>query len=179
MKQNMRHFSSQVHSAQQNAARKTQSRETYTNANRAKQYQQRTSNYYMHTANAVARDYVYEEEVKKTPQKQKQVVEKRRVPVAKYIVALVLVCLMGLSLVMQNTVIQDLGYKVSKVQTELRSVNDANEKIRKQIAVLGELKTVEAIAIYNLGMRKPVDGDIIYLPEIPQETKADSANAAQ
>ncbi len=166
MKKELRRSGSQVNYAQRNTLQGTQYRDNY-NSQR-KQYQQMSSGYYMHTANAVARDYIYEEE----PQKkvQKKTVVKRPTNLARQVSTLLIVFFLGMSLVVQYAYIQNLGYEVSQAKTELKNVQEQNEKMKKQIAALGELQNVEAVAIYNMGMHKPESGEIIYLPHTAQTT---------
>ncbi len=173
MKKELRRSGSQMNYAQRNTLQGTQYRETYNS--QKKQYQQMSSGYYMHTANAVARDYVYEEETQK--QVQKKTVVKHRPTLRRNVSTLLIVFLLGMSLVVQYAYIQNLGIEVSQTKSELKAVQESNEKMRKQIAALGELQNVEAIAIYNMGMHKPETGEIIYLPQTSSETAVEESAA--
>ena len=175
MKRELRRSGSQVNYAQRNTLQGTQYRETY-NSHR-KHYQEQSSGYYMYSANAVARDYIYEEEPQK--QVQKKIVVKRRPALAQHISTLLVVFLLGMSLVVQYAYIQNLGFEVSQAKTELKAVQEENEKIKKQIAALGELQNVEAVAVYNMGMHKPEAGEVIYLPQVtPAAAEAEGEEQA-
>ena len=138
MKKELRRAGSQINYAQRNTLQGTQYRETY-NSHR-KQYQEMSSGYYMYSANAVARDYSYEEE----PQRQvhKKTVVKRRPVLAQHISTLLVVFLLGMSLVVQYAYIQNLGFEVSQTKTELKTVQEENEKMKKQIAA-GEKPSID------------------------------------
>ena len=90
---------------------------------------------------------------------------------AQHISTLFVVFLLGMALVVQYTYIQNLGYQISQSKNELKTVQDENEKIKKQIAAMGELQNVENIAVNNMGMHKPNEWEIIYLPQIEQPEK--------
>ena len=178
MKKELRRSGSQVNYTQRNTLQGTQYRETY-NSHR-KQYQELSSGYYMYSANAVARDYIYEEEPQK--QVQRKTVVKRRPALAQHISTLLVVFLLGMSLVVQYAYIQNLGFEVSQAKTELKAVQEENEKIKKQIAALGELQNVEAVAVYNMGMHKPTAGEVIYLPPVSSaaaEAEGETEQAAE
>lgn len=164
MKREMRRSGSQMNYTQRNSLQGTYHRETY--SSHRKQYQELSSGYYMHTANAVARDYIYEEEPQK--QIQKKTTVKTRSVLAQHISTLLVVFLLGMVLVVQYAYIQNLGYEVSQTKTELKAVQEENEKIKKQIAAMGELQHVEAVAVNNMGMHKPDGTEIIYLPHLAQ-----------
>ncbi len=167
MRREMRRSSAQMNDIQRNSLQGTYHRETY-NSHR-KQYQSTSSNYYMYTANAVARDYLEEEAPKKQVQKKKS--EKRQRAIAQQISTLVVVFLLSMMLVVQYAYIQNLGYEVSQSKTELKKVQEQNEKIKKEIASLGELQNVEAVAINQMGMHKPQNWEIIYLPRTVQPSE--------
>lgn len=136
----------------------------------ANRYRNQTADYYMYSANAVAREYRYEEEQRPVQKPAKKPV-KNHLALTQHFSTILIVFLLGLALVCEYTVVQGLGYQVSQTKTELKTVQDQNEKLRKQIATLGELQNVEAIAMSNMGMRKPADWEVIYLPqEAPAET---------
>lgn len=165
MKKEMRRSGSQVNYTQRNYAQASYHKEAYTN-NR-KQYTNLSSNYYMPTANAVAHDYQYEEDPQKAVQKAHKNGAKKRSSLAQYIPTLLVVFLLGFVLVTQYAYIQNLGYQVTQSKEELKTVQEQNEKLKKQITALGELQTVESIAINNMGMRKPTANEIIYLSAEP------------
>ena len=161
MKREMRRSGAQANYTQRNSLQGTYNKEAY-NSHR-KQYQGHSSDYYMYTANAVARDYVYEEETQQQVRKKTKVV--RRPALAQHLSTLLVVFLLGMALVVQYAYIQNLGYEVSQAKTELKTVQEQNEKIKKQIASMGELQHVEAVAVYNMGMHKPDNTEVIFLPQ--------------
>lgn len=163
----MRRSGSQGSVIQQSSSQGNDYKKLY-NQNR-KQYQGYTSEYYMYTANAVDRDYIYEESVKKPTSNQ----TKRRPLLTQHISTLLIVFLLGMILVVQYAYIQNLGYEVSQAKAELKTVQEQNEKIKKQIATMGELQRVEAVAVYNMGMHKPDETDIIFLPPSTKEEKTE------
>ena len=167
MKREIKRSNASVNYAQRNCAQSTRHKETY-NSQR-KQSQNVSQNYYMYTANAVARDYRYEEEVMRPAQKKKK--KAKHPALAQHISTLFVVFLLGMALVVQYTYIQNLGYQISQSKNELKTVQDENEKIKKQIAAMGELQNVENIAVNNMGMHKPNEWEIIYLPQIEQPEK--------
>ena len=175
MRKELRRSGSQVNYAQRSTLQGTSYRETY-NSQR-KQYQQQSAGYYMYTANAVARDYIYEE----APQKQmkQKTTVKRQPALAQHISTLLVVFLLAMVLVAQYAYIQNLGYEVSQAKTELKVVQEQNEKMKKQIASLGELQNVEAVAVNNMGMHKPDSWEIIYLPQTAKASKTERSGAAQ
>lgn len=142
----------------QNAYHKDQSN------NRQRHYQNLSSGYYMSTSNAVARDYWYEEEAKPAVKKVRKPKNHNKVVLLHHVTTLLIVFLLGMALVGEYAYIQNLGYQVSQSRNELKTLQEQNEKIKKQIAMMGDLQTVEAIAINNMGMHKPEDWEIIYLP---------------
>ncbi|MFR6292027.1 MAG: hypothetical protein ACLUKQ_11325 [Peptococcaceae bacterium] len=179
MKKDVRRSGAQINYTQRNSMQGSYHKSTYNN-NR-KQYQTMASGYYMHTANAVAHDYQYEEEQQPVLQKERKPKVKSRPVLAQHISTLLVVFLLGLVLVVQYAYIQNLGYQVGQTKTELKTVRDENEKIKKQIATKGELQTVESIAVNNMGMRKPESSEIIYLqknPSAQQQITAETANDA-
>ena len=175
MRKELRRSGSQVHYAQRNTLQGTPYRDNY-NSNRNR-YQEQSSGYYMYTANAVARDYIYEEEPQKQVQKKTSV--KRRPVLSHHISTLLAVFLLGMVLVVQYAYIQNLGYEVNQAKTELKTVQEQNEKMKKQIATLGELQNVEAVAINNMGMHKPESWEIIYLPQTAQQVESETSGTAQ
>jgi len=151
-------------------------KEDYANQ-KQQQYREMSSGYYMYTANAVARDYQYEEELQPAKKVQKAKV-KSRPALAQHISTIFIVFLLGMALVGEYTVVQNLGYQVSQSKSELKGVLDQNEKLKKQIATMSELQNIEAIAINNMGMHKPNDWEIIYLPQTePQAAAAEEDEA--
>lgn len=162
MKREMRRSGSQVNYTQRNYIQGNYHKEDY---NSKKQYRDSSSGYYMHTANAVARDYQYEEELQPVVQKIHKQKRKTTPALAQHISTLFVVFLLGIVLVGQYAYIQNLGYQVSQTKSELKTIQDQNEKIKKQIASMGELQTVEVSAINNMGMHKPENWEVIYLPK--------------
>lgn len=121
-----------------------------------------SSRYYMSGANAVAADYLYQEEVEvqqpKTAAKPKQ-----KSDVMQWLATLTMVFAMGMALVGQYAYIGNLGYEVSQAKTELKTVQMQNEKIKNQISAAGGLQHIEMTAINYMGMHKPNGQEIIYL----------------
>lgn len=180
MKKDMRRSGARTNYTQRNYLQGSHHKEDYANQKR-QQYKELSSGYYMYTANAVARDYQYEEELQPAKKVQKPKV-KSRPALAQHISTIFIVFLLGMALVGEYTVMQNLGYQVSQSKTELKAVLDQNEKIKKQIAAMGELQNIEAIAINNMGMHKPNEWEIIYLQQEGTQTAAaeedDTKNAA-
>ncbi len=180
MKKEMRRSGAQINYTQRNYMQGNHHKEAYSRQ-KNQQYRELSSGYYMYTANAVARDYQYEEE-QQPVQKVKKTKVKSRPALTQHISTVFIVFLLGLALVGQYTIVQSLGYQVSQSKTELKTVQDQNEKIKKQIAAMGELQNVEAVAINNMGMHKPNEWEIIYLPQQTAPTanaeEADTAEAA-
>lgn len=132
----------------------------------------RTNNqYYMYTANAVAPDYQWEIENEYKPQtRAKQEVKKSAKEqflqlVVPNLVMLLLVFGMGLTAVGQYVYIQNVSYNINQSKEELRIVAAENEKLKKQVAALGELETIEAYAINNMGMVKATHNDMMFLAQ--------------
>lgn len=162
MKREMRRSGAPVNYTQRNYMQGNYHKSDY---NSKKQYRDDASNYYMHTANAVARDYQYEEEVHQTVQKIRKPKKKSTPVLAHHISTVFVVFLLGFVLVGQYAYIQNLGYQVSQTKNELKTVQVQNEKIKKEIASIGELQTVEISAVSNMGMHEPEEWEIIYLPK--------------
>lgn len=178
MKKELRRSGAQMNYAQRNYMQGSHHKEAYSRQ-RSQQYQELSSGYYMYTANAVAREYQYEEE-QRPVQKVKKTKVKRSPVLAQHISTVFIVFLLGLALVGQYTIVQSLGYQVSQSKTELKTVQEQNEKIKKQIAAMGELQNVEAVAINNMGMHKPNEWEIIYLPQQTAPTaNAEETDAAE
>lgn len=167
MKKEMRRFEAQTNYTQRNYMQGTYHKDIYNS--HKKQYREISQGYYMYTANAVAHDYQYEEESQHSAQKTHRKSVKSRPVLAQHISTLLVVFLMGLVLVGQYAYIQNLGYQVSQSKAELKAVQDQNEKIKKQIAAMGDLQNVEAVAVNNMGMHKPAEWEIIYLPQTNKE----------
>lgn len=174
MKKEVRRSGAQVNYTQRNYAQTSYYKEAY--SNNKKQYTNLSSSYYMPTANAVAHEYQYETEPQKVLQKTKKNSGKRRATLAQYIPTLLVVFLLAIALVGQYAYIQNLGYQVTQSKEELKTIQGQNEKLKKQIAALGELQTVEAVAINNMGMRKPTANEIIYLPAESAAEQTESTN---
>ena len=167
MKKEMRRSEAQTNYTQRNYMQGTYHKDTYNS--HKKQYREISQGYYMYTANAVAHEYQYEEEIQQPAQKTHRKSVKSRPVLAQHISTLLVVFLMGLVLVGQYAYIQNLGYQVSQSKAELKAVQDQNEKIKKQIAAMGDLQNVEAVAVNNMGMHKPAEWEIIYLPQTTKE----------
>lgn len=139
----------------------------------------RTNNPYMYTANAVAPEYQwqYEEETKVRVQPKQQTTQKTKVSflqvAAPNLRMLCVLFAMGLFLVGQYVYIQNVSYNINQSREELKVVAMENEKLKTQVATLGELETIEAYAVNQLGMVKPTQNNIMYLAQnektYPQE----------
>lgn len=57
------------------------------------------------------------------------------------------------------------GYELNKLKTEVKELAVANERIRLDIAKMDSLERVEAIALAELGMRKPLVSDYLLLAD--------------
>jgi len=143
----------------------------------------RTSNqYYMYTANAVAPDYQWEvEDEYKSVSSKKQVVKKSPKPnflqtIVPNLVMLLVLFGMGLTTVGQYVYIQNISYNINQSKEELKVVTTENEKLKKQVAALGELETIEAYAINNMGMVKATHKDMMFLA---QEETVEPVQASQ
>ena len=94
-------------------------------------------------------------------------------------------CLMlggsGVGYVWQKNQIYDLGQQMKKRETTLRTLQDQNEKLRKQLAAMRSPKFLEArIKELNLGLVQPQPGQILRLPEpLPDLPRAEGQFAAQ
>ena len=175
MKREMRRLGGQSNYTQRNSLQGTYHKQHF-NINR-KQYETLSQNYYMYTSNAVVQDYSYEEERQAEKKKNK----KKPMVWGQYIPTVFVVFLMAIVLVAQYAYIQNLGYQVSKEKTELKATLEQNEKVKKQIATKGELQAVEVIAVNQLGMHKPTNDEIVYLPKINsnQQEGTESMEAAE
>ena len=132
----------------------------------------RTGNqYYMYTANAVAPDYQWEVEQEYKPvTRERQEVKKSAKEqflqmVAPNVIMLLMLFGMGLIAVGQYVYIQNISYNINQSREELRIVATENEKLKKQVAALGELETIEAYAINNMGMVKATHNDMMFLAQ--------------
>ena len=94
-------------------------------------------------------------------------------------------CLMlggsGVGYVWQKNQIYDLGQQMKKRETTLRTLQDQNEKLRKQLAAMRSPKFLEArIKELNLGLVQPQPGQILRLPEpLPDLPEVERQFAAQ
>lgn len=134
----------------------------------------RTNNqYYMYTANAVAPDYQWEYEEKFQPVSQKQQeVKKKQKPkqhflqaLAPNLVMLMMIFGLGLATVGQYVYIQNISYNINQSKEELKVVTTENEKLKKQVAALGDLQAIEAYAMNNIGMVKATSNDMMFLAQ--------------
>lgn len=119
--------------------------------------------YYMPGANAVAPEYLREDEKQQEIHHNIAVKPKRKTEVAQWLATLAAVFAMGLILVGQYVYIGSLGYEVSQAKSELKTVQVQNEKIKNQISAAGGLQNVELVAVNYMGMHKPSSQEIIYL----------------
>lgn len=134
-----------------------------------------SADYYMYTANAVAEPY--EEEALPAAKPKTKPKHRARGSLLRNLSALLIVFLLGLALVAQYAYIQNLGYQVGQSKAELQQVEEQNEKLRRQISAAGELQAVEAYAIYTMGMHKPGEGEILYLPKPDPAPETEPAKA--
>lgn len=145
----------------------------------------RANNYYMYTANAVAPDYRWEEEweeerpvqqaskVRKKPQKHFMQL------LGPNLLTLSLIFMMALASVGQHVYIQNISHNINQSREELKAVSSENEKLKKQVAALGELQTIEAYAINNMGMIKPEEDSVLYLPQSETAAEQDAGNGEE
>ena len=133
---------------------------------------------YMYTSNALQEEYnpYIEQPVANTKRKKKKV-KPKTVDWLHYVPTLVMIFALGVTLVMTSAYKQELAVEVSHAKEEVKTIEMKNGKIEKQIALTGELRNVEAIAIYNMEMRPPAETEIIYLP--PREEKVQSEDEAE
>lgn len=127
---------------------------------------------YMYTSNALQEEYnpFTEEPVANTKKKARKTRQKT-INWIRYIPTLIVIFALGVTLVMTSAYKQELGVQVSHAKDEVKQVEMQNGKIEKQIALTGELRNVEAIAIYNMDMRPPSETEIIYLPPRPEKAQ--------
>ena len=72
----------------------------------------------------------------------------------------------GVGYVWQKNQIYELGQQMKKRETNLRTLQDQNEKLWKQLATMRSPKFLEARAKeLNLGLVQPQPGQILRLPE--------------
>ena len=136
---------------------------THNTGNHSRMQYRESSRYYMSGANAVAADYLYQEELHEEQRRKTAVKPKRKSEVAQWIATLTVVFAMGIALVGQYAYIGNLGYEVSQAKTELKTVQMQNEKIKNQISAAGGLQNIEMVAVNYMGMHKPDGQDVIYL----------------
>ncbi len=139
MKKEMRRSGAQINYTQRNYMQGNHHKKPYSRQ-KNQQYRELSSGYYMYTANAVARDYQYEEE-QQPVQKVKKTKVKSRPALTQHISTVFIVFLLGLALVGQYTIVQSLGYQVSQSKTELKTVQDQNEKSRNRLLPWASCKT--------------------------------------
>ena len=136
---------------------------THNTANYSRAQYRTASRYYMSGANAVAEDYLYQEELQQEQSRRTAVKPNRKSEVAQWLATLAVVFAMGIALVGQYAYIGNLGYEVSQAKTELKTVQMQNEKIKNQISAAGGLQNIEMVAVNYMGMHKPDGQEIIYL----------------
>ena len=87
-------------------------------------------------------------------------------PALKAVVLCLLLGGSGIGYVWQKNQIYDLGQQMKKRETNLRTLHDQNEKLRKQLAAMRSPKFLEArVKELNLGLVQPQPGQILRLPE--------------
>lgn len=121
------------------------------------------SRYYMSGSNAVAADYLYQEELEQQQNRRSVAKPKRKSEVAQWLATLTVVFAMGMALVGQYAYIGNLGYEVTQAKAELKTVQMQNEKIKNQISAAGGLQHVEMVAVNYMGMHRPDGQEVIYL----------------
>lgn len=126
----------------------------------------------MHTSSALAPDYSYDYEESVQPQqKEQKKVQQKHLFLVQYIPVILISFILGMALVVQAAYIENLGYQVSHAKSELKTTQAENEKLKRSIASMGELNNVEAVAMYQMGMHRPANGEIIYLEAISAENQ--------
>lgn len=125
----------------------------------------------MHTSSAVAPDYYDYEEVAEPQKKVQNKPAQKHAFLLQYIPVIALAFALGMALVSQYAYIENLGYQVSHAKTELKATQAENEKLKRQIASMGELNGVENIAVSEMGMHRPSGNEVIYLAAIPGSTQ--------
>src|SRR5579862_1723687 len=89
-----------------------------------------------------------------------------------FLLCAVIVCAC-LGYVWQKKQIDELGRQMRLRETRLRDLRDQNEKMRKQVAVLESVHTLEQrVAELRLGLVMPQPGQVWRLPEPPVEQPA-------
>ncbi|NMA01967.1 MAG: cell division protein FtsL [Clostridia bacterium] len=101
----------------------------------------------------------YREEIKtiKKPQRKPNSTPFWLFRVAPGIVCITLIFIIGLSLVVQNAVINNLGYQIGQYKAEITALDIENEKIKLELSSLAALSRIEDVAINQLGMIAPND----------------------
>ena len=102
-------------------------------------------------------------------------------PAVKAVVLCLLLGGSGVGYVWQKNQIYDLGQQMKKRETNLRALQDQNEKLRKQLAAMRSPKFLETrVKELNLGLVQPQQGQILRLAEpLPDVPKAERHFAAQ
>ncbi len=136
---------------------------THNTGNYNRNQYRESSRYYMSGSNAVAADYLYQEEIQQEQSRKTAVKPKRKSELAQWLATLTVVFAMGMALVGQYAYIGNLGYEVSQAKAELKTVQMQNEKIKNQISATGGLQHIEMVAVNYMGMHKPENQEIIYL----------------
>ncbi len=87
-------------------------------------------------------------------------------PALKAVVLCLLLGGSGVGYVWQKNQIYDLGQQMKKRETTLRTLQDQNEKLRKQLAAMRSPRFLEArVKELNLGLVPPQPSQILRLPE--------------
>ena len=105
-------------------------------------------------------------------------------PALKAVVLCLLLGGSGVGYVWQKNQIYDLGQQMKKRETTLRTLQDQNEKLRKQLAAMRSPKFLEErIKILNLGLVQPQQGQILRLaepqPDLPTAERQFAAQQAR
>ena len=101
--------------------------------------------------------------------------------VAKSLITCASIAAIGVGYVWQKNQIYDLGQQMKKRETNLRALQDQNEKLRKQLAAMRSPKFLETrVKELNLGLVQPLPGQILRLAEpLADVPKAERQFAAQ
>ena len=136
-------------------------------------YAYNSQRYYTSGANAVAREY-YEQndsininEEKYTASSKKKI----KVIINENLKLFTVAFLLASLVVAQYVYIAGMGYNIVREENELNAVLNNNEKLKQQYAYLGDLATVEAYAVNNLGMVK-AQASMAYVSSAESENNA-------
>ena len=115
--------------------------------------------YYTAGANAVAREYYEQNDSININEENYTANSKKKIKliINENLKLFTVAFLLAALVVGQYVYIAGMGYNIVKQENELNAVLNNNEKLKQQYAYLGDLATVEAYAVNNLGMVKAQD----------------------